>query len=291
VPVLPASTRGRSQLSWFSTSVTVVGVDQVAAGALEGILLAAAIFVTIGSFEAVAPLPDAIGGDLHTPGQTTIEAVAGGLGVPAGNLLKAFPVIAEERGLVLAFVRVRTRLGFEMQVIGDSTAKVDSGSQLVARAGTTMDEIVQAVRRVTDIMGEISAASDEQSQGIEQVSRAVGQMDEVTQQNAALVEEAAAAAASLEEQTRKLKDVVGHWQVSADTALHERVEPSVGKSTNATRAIAPIKVVSRPNVAANRAVNRVDAKVNAAASAFENAAPTLRSPKLAAAAAGDWETF
>ncbi len=71
-----------------------------------------------------------------------------------------------------------------------------------------MGEIVQAVRRVTDIMGEISAASDEQSDGIEQVNRAVTQMDSVTQQNAALVEQAAAAAASLEDQTRQLQAVV-----------------------------------------------------------------------------------
>ncbi|MCM3372993.1 methyl-accepting chemotaxis protein, partial [Bacillus velezensis] len=70
------------------------------------------------------------------------------------------------------------------QLIVDSAEKVDSGSALVARAGATMEEIVQAVRRVTDIMGEISAASDEQSTGIEQVNRAVGQMDAVTQQNA-----------------------------------------------------------------------------------------------------------
>jgi methyl-accepting chemotaxis protein-1 (serine sensor receptor) len=211
----------------------------------------------------------------------------------AGEQGRGFAVVAGE---VRSLAQRSAAAAKEIKsLIGDSTAKVESGSQLVARAGTTMDEIVQAVRRVTDIMGEISAASDEQSQGIEQVSRAVGQMDEVTQQNAALVEEAAAAAASLEEQTRKLKDVVGHWQVSGDTALHGRVEPTVGKSTNATRAIASIKVVSRPNVAANRAVNKVDAKVtakvNSAASAFENAAPTLKSPKLAAAAVGDWETF
>jgi uncharacterized phage infection (PIP) family protein YhgE len=72
------------------------------------------------------------------------------------------------------------------------------------------------VRRVTDIMGEISAASEEQSGGIEQVNRAVSQMDDVTQQNAALVEQAAAAAASLEEQTRQLRGVVGGWRVSAN---------------------------------------------------------------------------
>ena len=82
-----------------------------------------------------------------------------------------------------------------------------------------MDEIVQAVRRVTDIMGEISAASDEQSTGIEQVNRAVGQMDSVTQQNAALVEQAAAAAASLEEQTRQMKAIVSGWRVAGGIVL------------------------------------------------------------------------
>jgi len=180
-------------------------------------------------------------------------------------------------------------------LIGDSTAKVESGSVLVARAGETMDEIVQAVRRVTDIMGEISAASDEQSQGIEQVSRAVGQMDEVTQQNAALVEQAAAAAASLEEQTRKLKDVVSHWQVSSDAPSSDpraRLEPRVVARPHANSAI---KVAARPNVAANRAVNKLIATPASAASANASApaTPVAKAPatKLAVAASGDWETF
>jgi methyl-accepting chemotaxis protein-1 (serine sensor receptor) len=207
----------------------------------------------------------------------------------AGEEGRGFAVVAGE---VRSLAQRSAAAAKEIKsLIGDSTAKVESGSQLVARAGTTMDEIVQAVRRVTDIMGEISAASDEQSQGIEQVSRAVGQMDEVTQQNAALVEEAAAAAASLEEQTRKLKDVVGHWQVSGDTAQQGRVEPSVAASAHATRAIAPIKVVSRPNVAANRAVNKINEKMVAATQASKDAAPAAKAPKLAAVAAGDWETF
>ena len=77
-----------------------------------------------------------------------------------------------------------------------------------------MDEIVQAVHRVTDIMGEISAASEEQSTGIEQVNRAVSQMDQVSQQNAALVEQAAAAAASLEEQADGLRRAVGAFRVA-----------------------------------------------------------------------------
>ena len=125
-----------------------------------------------------------------------------------------------------------------------------------------MDEIVQAVRRVTDIMGEISAASEEQSDGIEQVNRAVAQMDSVTQQNAALVEQAAAAAASLEDQTRQLKDVVGDWQVeqrarrksaasvrggAPERRLQQRVEPAPLKTASARRR--RTKVAPEPNVA------------------------------------------
>ncbi|NGX15269.1 methyl-accepting chemotaxis protein, partial [Wenzhouxiangella sp. XN24] len=81
------------------------------------------------------------------------------------------------------------------------------------QAGATMEEIVSAVKRVTDIMAEISAASDEQSQGIEQVSTAVTQMDEVTQQNAALVEESAAAASSLEDQAHGLAQAVSVFRI------------------------------------------------------------------------------
>ncbi|MCZ2903162.1 methyl-accepting chemotaxis protein [Burkholderia thailandensis] len=134
----------------------------------------------------------------------------------AGEQGRGFAVVAGEvRSLAQ---RSATAAKEIKQLIGDSAHKVQSGSALVERAGATMAEIVQAVRRVTDIMGEISAASEEQSTGIVQVNRAVSQMDAVTQQNAALVEEAAAAAASLEDQTRQMKQIVSAWRVEGGIA-------------------------------------------------------------------------
>jgi methyl-accepting chemotaxis protein len=99
-------------------------------------------------------------------------------------------------------------------LIEDSVSKVYAGSKQVDQAGATMTEIVQAVKRVTDIMAEIAAASNEQSAGIEQVNQAIAQMDEMTQQNAALVEEAAAAAESMQEQAQALYAAVGIFKVA-----------------------------------------------------------------------------
>jgi methyl-accepting chemotaxis protein len=92
---------------------------------------------------------------------------------------------------------------------------VADGCKLVEQAGSTMDEIVVSVRRVSDIMGEISAASQDQNAGIDQINQAMGQMDQVTQQNAALVEEAAAAAQSLEQQARQMVEVVSVFRLQS----------------------------------------------------------------------------
>jgi methyl-accepting chemotaxis protein-3 (ribose and galactose sensor receptor) len=98
-------------------------------------------------------------------------------------------------------------------LINESVSLIDQGSGEVVAAGNTMNEIVEAVKRVTDIMLEIAAASDEQSRGIVQVSQAISEMDKVTQQNASLVEEASAAA-SLEEQGARLTEAVGAFRLS-----------------------------------------------------------------------------
>ncbi len=99
-------------------------------------------------------------------------------------------------------------------LINTSVSRVSDGSTFAQEAGATMDDVVKAVKRVTDIMGEISAASAEQSSGIEEINVAVTQMDAGTQQNAALVEQATAAAQSLDDQARALKRLVGKFQLA-----------------------------------------------------------------------------
>ncbi|RYF07747.1 MAG: methyl-accepting chemotaxis protein, partial [Comamonadaceae bacterium] len=101
-------------------------------------------------------------------------------------------------------------------LINTSVQRVEQGTQLVDKAGATMTEVVTAIRRVTDIMGEISAASSEQSAGVGQVGEAITQMDQTTQQNAALVEESAAAASSLKAQAGQLVDAVAVFRTGQD---------------------------------------------------------------------------
>jgi len=98
-------------------------------------------------------------------------------------------------------------------LITASVERVEQGTTLVDQAGSTMTEVVSAIKRVTDLMGEISAASHEQSQGVAQVGEAVTQMDQVTQQNAALVEEMAAAASSLKSQAQELVSTVAVFKL------------------------------------------------------------------------------
>ncbi|HCL0309341.1 TPA: methyl-accepting chemotaxis citrate transducer, partial [Salmonella enterica subsp. enterica serovar Typhi] len=129
----------------------------------------------------------------------------------AGEQGRGFAVVAGE---VRTLASRSAQAAKEIKVlIENSVSRIDTGSTQVREAGETMKEIVNAVTRVTDIMGEIASASDEQSKGIEQVAQAVSEMDSVTQQNASLVEESAAAAAALEDQANELRQAVAAFRI------------------------------------------------------------------------------
>ena len=154
----------------------------------------------------------------------------------AGEQGRGFAVVAGEvRNLAQRSAAAAKEI---KSLIGDSVDKVENGSAQVEQAGATMEEIVKSVKRVTDIMAEISAASLEQSSGIDQVNIAITQIDEVTQQNAALVEEAAAAAESLEEQAINLAQSVSRFR------LHEQ----------ATQLLSPPP--SRPKLASTSGIGK-----------------------------------
>ncbi len=144
----------------------------------------------------------------------------------AGEQGRGFAVVAAE---VRTLAQRSAAAAKEIKgLIDDSVGKVASGSKLVDEAGATMDEIVTSVRRVADIMSEITAASQEQSDGIEQVNQAIGQMDQMTQQNAALVEQAAAAARSMQDQAANLSQAVSVFRLDASAVWqpatdHKRV--------------------------------------------------------------------
>ena len=143
----------------------------------------------------------------------------------AGEQGRGFAVVATEvRNLAQRSANAAKEI---KTLISDSVDKVEAGSRQVATAGSTMEEIVRSVKRVTDIMAEIAAASQEQSSGIEQVNQAVARMDRVTQQNAVLVEQAAAAAESMKEQAHSLSGVVEGFKTLAPVREERKAPPGM----------------------------------------------------------------
>jgi methyl-accepting chemotaxis protein-1 (serine sensor receptor) len=210
----------------------------------------------------------------------------------AGEQGRGFAVVASE---VRALAGRSAEAAKEIKsLITASVEKVEHGTTLVDQAGTTMTEVVSSIRRVTDIMGEISAASNEQSLGVSQIAEAIGSMDQTTQQNAALVEEMAAAASSLKQQAQELVQTVAVFKLAeghnAPSKMQVRAPASSAKpfaGQDRRGGGIPQGAAARghtpPKPAAKPAPKPAPAQLVAS-----RAAPT---PKAAAGGDDDWETF
>ena len=174
----------------------------------------------------------------------------------AGEQGRGFAVVAGE---VRTLAQRSAAAAKEIKaLIVDSVSKVEDGTKLVDQAGMTMSEVVDSIRKVSDIVAEIASASGEQSAGIEQVNKAIADMDSSTQHNAALVEESAAAATALRDQADKLAEVVSLFHIGGQAMTAPKPAPALAPAP--TRAVVPVKT-------------------------------SIRKPAPKAAAAEEWETF
>ncbi|MCD6674786.1 MAG: methyl-accepting chemotaxis protein [Burkholderiaceae bacterium] len=197
----------------------------------------------------------------------------------AGEQGRGFAVVASE---VRSLAQRSADAAKEIKdLIGTSVERVEAGSRLVRDAGESMSEIVVSVQRVTDIIGEITAAANEQSSGIDQINLAVTQLDQMTQQNAALVEESAAAAESLKQQATNLAAVVGVFQVDEREPNGARASARASRSSEAATPDEARAAIARARDSAKRGAVRT---VGVAPAARQHA-PKARAASGGAAAA------
>jgi aerotaxis receptor len=193
------------------------------------------------------------------------------------------------RGFAVVATEVRSLAGRSADaakeiknLISASVERVEQGTVLADQAGATMTEVVGSIRRVTDLMGEISAASNEQSQGVAQIGEAIQQMDQVTQQNAALVEEMAATASSLKSQAQELVSTVAVFKLSQDhggyAPSHHATAPV---SYSASKQFAPVR----------KAAPKFKAASKPAALGAPAATPKVAHDRAAKTDGDDWESF
>jgi methyl-accepting chemotaxis protein len=214
----------------------------------------------------------------------------------AGEQGRGFAVVAAE---VRSLAQRSAEAAKEIKsLISASVERVEQGTTLVDQAGATMQEVVSSIRRVTDIMGEISAASVEQSAGVAQVGQAVTQMDQATQQNAALVEESAAAAESLRSQAQQLVSEVAVFKLAgiahavhaAPVAFTATSAPAVRRTpAAAAKASSSFKGVERRGPDRAKNVARLPSAKAPAPKAPKAPEPVLSTPSKTGT--DDWESF
>ena len=244
--------------------------------AVKGGALVAQVVDTMGTIsESSKKIADIIGVIDGIAFQTNILALNAAVeAARAGEQGRGFAVVATE---VRNLAHRSASAAKDIKVLIEASVRnVGNGSELVTQTGTTMDEIVSSIRRVTDIMAEISAAGREQELGIGQINQAVAEMDTVTQQNAALVEEAAAASESMQEQAAALAEMVSIFKLDAAHSGPAAAKPALRK----------------PVVAAgSSALKRPALRLAPASAAAAPAAAKPRPAKPMADSSGEWEEF
>ncbi|EDN72544.1 Methyl-accepting chemotaxis protein [Beggiatoa sp. SS] len=182
--------------------------------------------------------------------QTNLLALNAAVPAPrAGEQGCGFAVVATEvRNLAQRSAEAAKEI---KALIKDSVLKVEEGTQLANQSGETLKEIVLAVKKVSDIIAEIAAASQEQSSGIQQVNKTIAQMDEMTQQNAVLVQETATASSAMKEQAQSLKEQVAFFKIADDrlfeddNIVHQPI-PNQLNQGNASHPVEPFKCLAPP---------------------------------------------
>jgi methyl-accepting chemotaxis protein len=248
--------------------------------ALQGGNVVSQVVETMGSINASSSkIVDIIGVIDGIAFQTNILALNAAVeAARAGEQGRGFAVVASEvRNLAQRSASAAKEI---KSLITDSVAQVEAGSKLVHQAGKTMDEVVASVKKVSDIVAEITTAGREQEVGIEQINQAITEMDAVTQQNAALVEQAAAASASMQEQAENLSRVVSVFKLDQNAAASPMAAPRPARAA----ASAPPRPPA-PAAAARPQLAQHSAQVTPLR-------PAAAKAKAATASAeGDWEEF
>lgn len=234
--------------------------------AVKGGAVVAQVVDTMGSInEASRKIVDIIGVIDGIAFQTNILALNAAVeAARAGEQGRGFAVVASE---VRNLAQRSSAAAKEIKtLIGDSVEKVDVGARLVDQAGTTMQEIVDSIKHVTDIMSEITAATQEQTSGIDQINHAIIQMDQATQQNSSLVEEVAAAATSMQQQASQLKQIVSIFklngsgaQAAGATLTLQNTQKTVPPMSPKGKARAALRVVTGPKQTEQTAVEQPSA--------------------------------